>query len=821
MRKRLFPVLFLIAALLVCAPLALADGFTADVPAKIGIYQPEPLSFQFPEAGALTFAVSDEYGAQSTPFVEYPVEAGAVQLLYDATRAIGTDLLVREDGTYLAREPLAEGKYNWTATFVGASGAQSTQSGAFTAGKPVAAIQYALPSDDVLYKRGGESWFIDVKAAAKGGKATVEIWQGEQLVHDFTQKVSTYKPFTIAWKNVKLPAGLYTVRVYSDKAPAYVSSFPLKITEDAPPTYAIGVTDPALYLPQTLEDKDVWAAMMQPICVMDAAYVSHIYIYIHPNDSDGHLGRVHGGTQGVIVLDPEPVNGYVKIGAWQHEDGGYEEGYVKEKFLKMVAPDEQYGILINKTEQTMTVYEYGVPLGTFPITTGMMERAATFQETPAGAFITCERINGFASGGFRYEYPIRYDGGNLLHQMGYKNRSGKQDFSIQSAQMGTKASHACVRLPKDGELNAWFLWTHLKRNTKILILDDQENREREYYAIYPSPTPVPTLAPQPTPAPLAQNEQEIVVTVAGDCVLGGRESFYTNKKNYNKSLFFFVDRYGMEYPFSKLQEIFQNDDLTHVNLECVLKDDAKSIDKDKLYKFRGPTSYTGILTAAGIDSVNIANNHYIDFKEPGRASTRAALDAAGVPYSGYEYLYVYEQDGRKIGFGGIRETTYKQDAQIMATDIQKLKDMGCDVIVYSCHFGVEYDATHNELQTKIAREAIDHGADILVGHHAHVVQGIEQYSGGVILYGLGNCMFAGTLDLTVQDGLIAQLRLRFAEDGYQGVQLDLIPIRITGFDHKNDFCPYPSSGEQKNITLYKVQQDSDMPISESMYFPAK
>lgn len=78
--------------------------------------------------------------------------------------------------------------------------------------------------------------------------------------------------------------------------------------------------------------------------------------------------------------------------------------------------------------------------------------------------------------------------------------------------------------------------------------------------------------------------------------------------------------------------------------------------RGKEFTFRGDPSYTGILKAAGIEQVNIANNHYIDFGGSGRESTRAALEAAGIGFSGYTYRSVVEVNGYRIGFAGCRET---------------------------------------------------------------------------------------------------------------------------------------------------------------------
>lgn len=94
-----------------------------------------------------------------------------------------------------------------------------------------------------------------------------------------------------------------------------------------------------------------------------------------------------------------------------------------------------------------------------------------------------------------------------------------------------------------------------------------------------------------------------------------------------------------------------------------------------------------------------------------------ALEAGGIAYSGYTYRYVAELHGHKIGFGGCRETVWRQKPEVMREDLQALREAGCEVIVYSCHWGKEYAARHNERQEQMAQEAIKGGADLVIGTH--------------------------------------------------------------------------------------------------------
>ena len=317
--------------------------------------------------------------------------------------------------------------------------------------------------------------------------------------------------------------------------------------------------------------------------------------------------------------------------------------------------------------------------------------------------------------------------------------------------------------------------------------------------------------------PALAETEEIVLTFGGDCVLGTREQWKKKKNTFDTVI---ADK-GMEWCFEKIREPFETDDLSTVNLEVVLQKGSKGHEKGKQFTFRGDPSYTDILSAASIEHVNLANNHYIDFGRPGRASTVEALEAGGIAYSGYTYRYVTEIRGHRIGFGGCRETVWRQKPEVMREDLRALREAGCEVIVYSCHWGKEYAARHNERQEKMAREAIDGGADLVIGTHPHVVQGIDAQDGAVILYSLGNLVFGGTHQMKTFDGLLAQAVLRFDGQGYAGAALRLLPVLTSGSAPENDFRPVLAQGEDAARILDSVQKDTSFTVSSEMWFPAR
>ena len=363
-------------------------------------------------------------------------------------------------------------------------------------------------------------------------------------------------------------------------------------------------------------------------------------------------------------------------------------------------------------------------------------------------------------------------------------------------------------------VNVYYLWTHLPYGTRLFILDDPENRTLQAAAVSDK-VQADVTAPTDVPA-LSADETELVLTLGGDAVLGTREYWW----NDPDSLPTYLNQYGMAYPFSGMQSLFAHDDMTFINLECALKDDGKGEQTGRLWRFRGLPSYTEALWQGSIEQVNIANNHHGDYGTAGEESTRQALIDAGMPFSGYGYTYVWEKNGHKIGFAGCRETTYKNDEFVIARDINRLREQGCDVIVYSCHWGTEYDDTHNDLQQEMAYRAVAAGADIVVGNHPHVVQGLTSVGGAVVFYSFGNLMFGGTHDLTTFDAMVAQVRLRFRGKAYVGCEVDVIPILTSGraAEGVNDFRPVLAEGEDWVRIWEKVQKDTPFTMEEKMYF---
>lgn len=694
------------------------------------------------------------------------------------------------------------------------------------------ALQYVIASHESLPSDRWGDFLVELLALRRGN-VRISLYKGDTKSDPLKSWVISPEPmkprnFRFSGKvgGKALPEGKYLFRFQPAANPGEAHDVPLRVTPPEGPL-PIQPTVRGQFLPRDMSDEAIWEALMAPLAVVDIGATDHMALRDAPGGKK--IGEVHGQTAGLVVRRVE--GDHALVGAYATDCGSYIEGYVPLNKLKVKRPNPRYGLLIDKNRQVLSVYERGKKLGELKVSTGLMVRERLLRETRAGAFFTGDRQLSFVSDGFRYDYALRVDGGNLIHELGQTRQDG---FAEHLATMGQKVSKGCIRVTNEVTeegLSAFWLWTHLPRDTKLIMLDDPEARKDRLTALFGDVLPdtfsprAPRYAPedgarripverdQPLPA---DQKTSVLITFTGDCILGSEEKSRAKIESFDS----FIMEKGLGWPFSGMRDVFEGDDLSVINLEGVLKDDTVGKAGGKMHWFRGPMAFAQILPKSGIDLAGLANNHVEDYGIPGRISTKQALRSAGIPFFGFGDLYIYEKDGIKIGFAGIRETTWKEDRLRPQREIEDLREMGCHYIVYTCHFGTEYRPV-NKLQREIARQVVDAGADLVVGTHPHVVQGIEKYKQGLILYSLGNFTFGGNLELTEFDGLVAQIQLDFMGDSLSKSTLRLIPVLTTGTKPNNDFRPIRAEAEDKARILARIQEQSEMEINEVMVFPAE
>ena len=239
-------------------------------------------------------------------------------------------------------------------------------------------------------------------------------------------------------------------------------------------------------------------------------------------------------------------------------------------------------------------------------------------------------------------------------------------------------------------------------------------------------------------------------------------------------------------PFQHVAEVFKNKDILFGNLETVLSLRGKAAQK-AVTLYTGPEK-VAYLTDAGFDVLNVANNHIMDLDVEGCHETLDVLNQHDLKFIGvttqkYPQPYsILERDNTRVGFLGYYEYGAKEathdiiirniDDQII-DETKKLRLL-CDIVILSLHWGIENVYYPSPKQIKLARHLIDAGATVVLGHHPHVVQGIEEYKNGLIAYSLGNFQFSSLRNIDCRKSIILSIDMN-----KQGVKkYEVIPVFI-------------------------------------------
>ena len=296
----------------------------------------------------------------------------------------------------------------------------------------------------------------------------------------------------------------------------------------------------------------------------------------------------------------------------------------------------------------------------------------------------------------------------------------------------------------------------------------------------------------------------ITVSAAGDCTLGTDEFF-----DWSDSLPAKYEEVGdPAYFFRNVQPIFAQDDLTIVNFEGTLTESEER--EDKQFAFKAAPAYAEILTAGSVEAANMANNHSKDYGEQSYTDTIKALEDRGITTFGYDRLAVMDIKGVKVGLLGtyvLREGLGIKDSMI--ANLESLKEQGAQIIIASFHWGSEKAYEPDSTQIELAHAAIDNGADLVLGHHPHVLEGIEEYQGKNIVYSLGNFCFGGNAYPSDMNTMIFQQTFTIKDGELQQDNVkNIIPCRISSEDGYNNYQPTPAEGEQKDDILQKIEEYS-------------
>lgn len=307
---------------------------------------------------------------------------------------------------------------------------------------------------------------------------------------------------------------------------------------------------------------------------------------------------------------------------------------------------------------------------------------------------------------------------------------------------------------------------------------------------------------------------EITISAVGDCTLGtdvsfsGAGSFPAELAGNDKDYSYFL---------SGVRSYFEDDDLTIVNLEGTLSD--RGTRAKKTYAFRGKPQYAQILSGSSVEAANLANNHTMDYGKAAYEDTKRHLSANGITSFGSSDISVMDIKGIKVGLIGTSALS-SADRTNYPKAFKELKAMSPDLIIATFHWGAERAIKPNRDQISLARTAIDNGADLVIGHHPHVLQGVEKYKGKYIVYSLGNFCFGGNKNPVDKDTMIFRQTFTFekgslTEDDNAGI----IPCSVSSVQNRNNYQPVPLKGADfKRVVKKIVNRSADYDGIENVSF---
>ncbi|MBQ6383657.1 MAG: CapA family protein [Clostridia bacterium] len=281
----------------------------------------------------------------------------------------------------------------------------------------------------------------------------------------------------------------------------------------------------------------------------------------------------------------------------------------------------------------------------------------------------------------------------------------------------------------------------------------------------------------------------LTVTCTGDFTIGGdsrkKNNIFENElANQGGDINFTMKGKG-------IRELLMSDDMTLVNFEGTLTESTyvPGNKRENQFLFSAPPSYVSMLADNGVECVSLENNHVMDHGEEVYEETKAVLRDAGIVYSNSTEVGVYEVKGIQIAMlSYLCIDRYESLWEKVPEDIRAAKEK-YPLVIVSFHWGNEKDYSPTNNQIKMGRLAVDAGADLVVGHHSHRMNPIEEYNGVYICYSLGNFCFSGNSKPSDMNSYLFQMRFRVKDGTAAPRGFRIIPIRISSRTDRNDFIP--------------------------------
>jgi poly-gamma-glutamate capsule biosynthesis protein CapA/YwtB (metallophosphatase superfamily) len=285
---------------------------------------------------------------------------------------------------------------------------------------------------------------------------------------------------------------------------------------------------------------------------------------------------------------------------------------------------------------------------------------------------------------------------------------------------------------------------------------------------------------------------KVSILAVGDVMVGGSMAHWINDS-------------GPDYPFANTSSLIRQADIAICNLEAPYGTKGKPF--NKRFTFLVPPRFAAGLKQAGFDAVAMANNHMMDYGPEPLKVTLALLDSFGLVHSGAGMNLaearkpaIVERNGVKVAFlsysrvhplqfwaAAKKAGTAPALEKLVAQDIKRARDLA-DLVVVSFHWGAELMETPKKYQKDLAHLCIDRGADLVLGHHPHILQGLEIYKGKLIAYSLGNFAFGSRSRKCTES-----VMLKATMDSNRIKRMELIPLCVD--NNKVFFQPTVMTGQ--------------------------
>ncbi|NTV50127.1 MAG: CapA family protein [Geobacteraceae bacterium] len=303
--------------------------------------------------------------------------------------------------------------------------------------------------------------------------------------------------------------------------------------------------------------------------------------------------------------------------------------------------------------------------------------------------------------------------------------------------------------------------------------------------------------------PLCLHAEEIIINAVGDIMLAGRWAPFLRQKGY-------------DHPFNGVRNEMASGDINIANLESPIAEAGQEF-SEKRFRFRAEPPVAKAIRAAGFNLVTLANNHSMDFGGDALTETFRHLNNNGIAWAGAgknlsdaRKMALYTIKGKKIAFFGYsltqpieffaghnRPGTAPGYEELVAADIASARSQ-TDYVIVSFHWGKEAISTIQPYQRSAAHNAIEAGADVVIGHHPHILQGIERYKNGIIFYSLGNFTFASK-SKSADVSAIIRLKLNDSNRIAEILPLDVLHRRV-------GFQPQLLSGKHAFTVIEKLSR---------------